>query len=85
MIEGVMCYMNPVPIPCNIHCMFYEDTLACPFRTPREFWGERGEQNLCDHCQQKDHACRFVNTATTNQKTKNVVGCFGFARKEEKK
>lgn len=83
MTEGVKCHRNPVSTPCNIHCRFFEDNLACPFRTPREFWGERGELNLCDFCQEKDHACRFVGTATTDRKTRNIVACFGFRRKEE--
>lgn len=81
MIEGLMCYsykLNDTPKPCSVHCEFYEDGLACPFRTPREFWGEHGELNLCDFCQKKNHACYFLTTATTNRRTKNVVGCFGF-------
>lgn len=87
MSEEILCFsylLNKNPKPCSIHCTFYEEGLSCPFRTSRDFWSERGELNLCDYCQQKDHACRFLGTATTDRKTKNVIGCFGFIRKDVK-
>lgn len=76
MIERVMCYMNPVPIPCNIHCEFYEDHLPCPFRTPREFWNA----NLCQFCTKKISECGFEERVARSKKTDDVIGCFGFVK-----
>jgi len=81
MNEGVMCYMHPVPLSCSIHCKFYEDSLACPFRTPREFW----DKNLCMFCTKKISECRFEKRVVRNKRTDDVVGCFGFVRKETRK
>lgn len=79
MNEGVMCHMKLLPSPCGLHCEFYEDTLACPFRTPRELW----DADLCQFCTKKISECGFGDRVVRSRKTNDVVGCFGFERKEE--
>lgn len=79
MSDGVMCYLKSQPEPCNNRCNFFEDTLACPFRTPREFW----DGNLCQFCTKKISECRFGESVTRSKRTDDVVGCYGFLRKDE--
>ena len=81
MNKGVMCFsylLHDIPKPCDIHCKFYEKTLACPFRTPRECW----DTNLCQCCTHKISECGFEGRVVRNKDSDNVVGCFGFVLKE---
>jgi len=83
MNEKRRCYMKSEQETrfCDRKCQYYEGNLACPFRTPREFW----DTNLCDACANKSVNCRFLENAVRNRRSGFVVGCFGFKQKEEEK
>ena len=85
MSEERRCYMNSDSETnlqlCGGKCRFFENGLACPFRTPREFW----DMNLCDGCKNKSDKCRFLEKVVRNRRTGFVVGCFGFEEKEKEK
>lgn len=81
MAEKVMCYLKSREVPCTENCQFFEDDLACPFRTPREYW----DGNLCQSCTKKISECGFEESVTRRKRTDDVVGCYGFVPKEVEK